>query len=316
MANKRKKKKTIRFNSVKAKLIFALIVVTALAAAVMFILDKTGKFTYDDFKVMLGLADNPASAQADTSVRFIDVGQGDCTLVISDGKTMLIDCGDRDDGNALIKYLKKLKIKRLDVIIATHPHADHIGEMSEIIDGFEVGRFIMPKVPDDIVPTSKTYEKMLESVKKRGLKISAAKDESFELGSAEVKLFTTKKEHADLNNYSVLVKIVHGDNSFLVTGDCETEEESEMLEQDFDLSAKVLKVGHHGSSTSSSAKFLEKVLPRYAVISCGAENKYGHPHDETVSRLRKYAENLYITRDDGTVTFHSDGKGLTVKSEK
>lgn len=288
-------------------------VFAVITAAVLAVLDLTGIYTYSDFKISLGLEDEPAVIEAsDTQVHFIDVGQGDCTLVVSDGKTMLIDCGDRDEDNTVIKYLQKLDIKKLDVIIATHPHSDHIGEMSEIIDSFETGRFIMPKVPQDMTPTSKVYENMLLSIKDKGMKIASAKDESFVLGSAEVELYTTKEDHSDLNNYSVLVKIVHGENSFLVTGDCETEEEKEMLEQGFELSSKVLKAGHHGSSTSSSGEFLAAVAPRYAVISCGLDNKYGHPSDETLVRLQKYAENIYITRDDGTIVFTSDGKGLSV----
>ncbi|GAB5082403.1 ComEC/Rec2 family competence protein [Hominimerdicola sp. 21CYCFAH17_S] len=314
MSNTRKRKKFGHSANVfRHKLTFAALIVTALAAAALFVLDRTGVFTYSDWRIKLGLEEKPAVVEnSDTQVHFIDVGQGDCSLVISDGKTMLIDCGDRDEDNTVIKYLQKLGIKKLDVIIATHPHSDHIGEMSEIIDSFETDKFIMPEIPKAMTPTSKTFENMLSSIKNRKMKITKAQDESFTLGSAEVQLFTSKEEHSDLNNYSVLVKIVHGDNSFLVTGDCETEEEKEMLEQGFDLSAKVLKVGHHGSSTSSSSGFLTAVSPKYAVISCGLDNKYGHPSDETLVRLEKYAENIYITRDDKTIVFLSDGKGLSL----
>ena len=312
MAKQRKRKKQISpAGSMNKKALTAVFAV--LIAAVLFVLDLTGIYTFSDLKISLGFEDEPAVAEnSDTQVHFIDVEQGDCTLVVSDGKTMLIDCGDRDEDNTVIKYLQKLNIKKLDVIIATHPHSDHIGEMSEIIDSFETDRFIMPKIPSDMTPTSKVYENMLLSIKDKGMKIASAKDESFALGSAEVELYTTKKDHSDLNNYSVLVKVVHGENSFLITGDCETEEEKEMLEQGFDLSSKVLKAGHHGSSTSSSSDFLAAVAPRYALISCGLDNKYGHPSDETLVRLQKYAENIYITRDDGTVVFTSDGKGLSV----
>lgn len=312
MAKQRKRKKSVRFSeSINNKTLTAIFAV--LAAAVLFVLDFTGVYTFSDFKISLGFEDEPAVVEnADTAVHFIDVGQGDCTLVVSDGKTMLIDCGDRDEDNTVIKYLQKQNIKKLDVIIATHPHSDHIGEMSEIIDGFDTDRFIMPKIPSDKTPTSTVYENMLLSIKDKGMKITAAKDESFALGSVEVELYTTKEDHSDLNNYSVLVKIVHGENSFLITGDCETQEEKEMLEQGFDLSAKVLKVAHHGSANSSSSEFLAAVAPRYAVISCGLDNKFGHPSDETLVRLQKYAENIYITRDDGTVIFTSDGKGLSV----
>ena len=207
-------------------------------------------------------------------------------------------------------------MKELKYIIATHPHAHHIGEMSEIIDQFQVDKFIMPKVKADMTPTTTIYEKMLKSIKAKGLKITQAKPMEFELGSCKVELFTPKKDYDDLNNYSTLVKITDGENSFLITGDCETTEEKDILSQGYDVSAKVLKAGHHGSSTSSGVDFLNKVMPRYAVISCGKGNKYGHPHEETVTRLKKYASHLYVTADVGTIVFSSDGEGLSVSAEK
>lgn len=287
-----------------------------LTAAALLVLDLTGIYTFDDMRVSLGFADRPAVETADTTVHFIDVGQGDSTLVISNGKTMLVDCGDLDDDNTVIKYLQGLNIEKLDVIIATHPHSDHIGEMSEIIADFQTDMFIMPKVPSDQTPTTNVYENMLLSLQDKGMKITEAKDESFQLGNVEVELYTVKEEYSDLNNYSVLVKVVHGENSFLITGDCETQAEKELLEQGFDLSAKVLKVAHHGSVNSSSSEFLAAVASRYAVISCGLDNNFGHPSDEALARLEKYAENIYITRDDGTVIFTSDGEGLSVDTAK
>ena len=218
--------------------------------------------------------------------------------------------------DVLAKYLEKQGVTELKYLIATHPHADHIGEMSEIIDQFQVDKFIMPKVKADMTPTTTIYEKMLKSIKAKGLKITQAKPMEFELGSCKVELFTPKKDYDNLNDYSTLVKITDGDNSFLITGDCETAEEKDILSQGYDVSAKVLKAGHHGSSTSSGVDFLNKVMPRYAVISCGKGNKYGHPHEETVTRLKKYASHLYVTADVGTIVFSSDGEGLSVSAEK
>lgn len=279
------------------------------------VLDLTGIVSFDSLLIKAGVEDKPAE-HAQTEVHFIDVGQGDSTLVISQGEAMLIDSGDKDDDNNIEKYLEKQGVTEIKYLIATHPHADHIGEMSEIIDEFQVDKFIMPKVKADKTPTTAIYENMLKSLKAKGLKINQAKPMEFELGSCKVELFTSKKDYENLNDYSTLVKITDGDNSFLITGDCETTEEADILSQGYDVSAKVLKAGHHGSSTSSGVDFLNKVMPRYAVISCGKGNKYGHPHEETVTRLKKYASYLYVTADVGTVVFSSDGEGLSVTTEK
>lgn len=310
MAGRSAKKKNSTAPLKKAVTLIAVFVVLLFT-----VLDLTGLVSFDSLLIRAGVEDKPAE-HAQTEVHFIDVGQGDSTLVISQGEAMLIDSGDKDDSNKIEKYLEKQGVTELKYLIATHPHADHIGEMSEIIDQFQVDKFIMPKVKADMTPTTTIYEKMLKSIKAKGLKITQAKPMEFELGSCKVELFTTKKDYDDLNNYSTLVKITDGENSFLITGDCETAEEKDILSQGYDVSAKVLKAGHHGSSTSSGVDFLNKVMPRYAVISCGKGNKYGHPHEETVTRLKKYASHLYVTADVGTIVFSSDGEGLSVSAEK
>lgn len=310
MAGRSAKKKNSTAPLKKAVTLIAVFVVLLFT-----VLDLTGLVSFDSLLIKAGIEDKPAE-HAQTEVHFIDVGQGDSTLVISQGEAMLIDSGDKDDSNKIEKYLEKQGVTELKYLIATHPHADHIGEMSEIIDQFQVDKFIMPKVKADMTPTTTIYEKMLKSIKAKGLKITQAKPMKFELGSCKVELFTPKKDYDNLNDYSTLVKITDGDNSFLITGDCETAEEKDILSQGYDVSAKVLKAGHHGSSTSSGVDFLNKVMPRYAVISCGKGNKYGHPHEETVTRLKKYASHLYVTADVGTIVFSSDGEGLSVSAEK
>ncbi len=310
MAGRSAKKKNSTAPLKKAVTLIAVFVVLLFTVLVL-----TGLVSFDNLLIKAGVEDKPAE-HAQTEVHFIDVGQGDSTLVISQGEAMLIDSGDKDDSNKIEKYLEKQGVTELKYLIATHPHADHIGEMSEIIDQFQVDKFIMPKVKADMTPTTTIYEKMLKSIKAKGLKITQAKPMEFELGSCKVELFTPKNDYDNLNNYSTLVKITDGENSFLITGDCETAEEKDILSQGYDVSAKVLKAGHHGSSTSSGVDFLNKVMPRYAVISCGKGNKYGHPHEETVTRLKKYASHLYVTADVGTIVFSSDGEGLSVSAEK
>lgn len=313
-SNKRKKKK-VSPKGIKKKFRIIIAAIVAVCVGVCFCLNYFGIITAEDVKIKLGLADK-SPENSDTEVHFIDVGQGDCTLVISGGMTMVVDSGDKDEEDRAVKYLKNEGITEINYLIVTHPHADHIGEMADILENFQVDKFIMPKVPDELTPTTKIYENMLNQIAKQGLKITAAQDCEFSLGESRVEIFTSKEDYDDLNNYSTLVKVTRGENSFLITGDCEVSEEKDILSQGFDLSAKVLKAGHHGSSTSSSADFLNQVLPRYAVISCGEGNKYGHPHDETVSRIRKYADEIYITSQCGSVVFYVDEHGLEVKTEK
>lgn len=313
MAKNCKKKKLKITNKQRFKAI--VFVVLLAVCGFILLLDSLGIVTVNDIFIKLGLRDKPAR-HADTEVHFIDVGQGDCTLVISGGEVMVVDSGERDDRNTAVKYLKSQGVVDIKYLIATHPHSDHIGEMEDILQQFRVENFIMPKVKNEYVPTTKIYEDMLTEIKSQGLKITKAENFSFELGNCTVELFTPKNDYENLNNYSTLVKVTHKENSFLITGDCEITEEEDILSQGFDLNSKVLKAGHHGSSTSSSVDFLNEVLPRYAVISCGAGNKYGHPHDETLRRLRKYADDIYITTESGTIVFKSDGEGLTVEVTK
>lgn len=249
------------------------------------------------------------------SVSFMDVGQGDCTLIsLPDGKYVLIDAANPGDGDNIVSYLSELGISKIDYVIATHPHADHIGGMAYIISNMEIGQVFAPKVAAEDVPTSKTYENFLNEIKANNIKLSAAKGSNvlFEGEGYRVECLAPNKDRYDgLNNYSIVVKIVHGENTLLFTGDAESEVEEELALKGYDLDCDLLKVGHHGSSSSSGAEFLEAVSPRYAVISCGRDNSYGHPHEETLSAFEKLEglEMLYRTDLHKTVTAVSDGKG-------
>lgn len=288
------------------------VVIIALIAAVVTHFTDFG----DEIKKNTGLSQKPASS-ADLSVHFIDVGQGDCTLILCEGHSMLIDAGESDQGDKVVEYLKAQGITKIDCVIGTHPHSDHIGGLRSVVESdIEIDKLIMPKIPDEQVPTSYTYTKLLKAIINKGLTVTKADDSTFNLGSAVINTYTPKKTYNNLNDYSVTTKITHGNNSFLVTGDLGKQSEKELIERGCDLSAKVLQAGHHGSKESSTKRFLKKVNPSYVVIQCGAGNSYGHPHSEALERMSKYTTEIYRSDKDGTIVFESDKEGMNIKTEK
>lgn len=243
-------------------------------------------------------------------VNYIDVGQGDSILVQVNGKNLLIDAGPNESTDKLISYLNKQNIKKLDYIVATHPHEDHIGAMDSVIKKYDIGEFYAPKK----TTTTKTFENMINSLKSKDIKINVAKAGiNLNLGD-NVKcelLAPNSSNYENLNNYSVVIKITYGKSKFLFTGDAEKLSEKEILNKNYDLSSDVLKIGHHGSSSSSSKEFLDKVSPKIAVISLGKNNDYGHPHKETTTELKKRNIQTYRTDIDGSVVLISDGKNIS-----
>jgi len=250
-------------------------------------------------------------------VHYIDVGQGDCSLVVCDGQTLLIDAGENGHETEVINYLRSLGIDKLDYIIATHPHSDHIGGLPEVIEEFGMDNIIMPRLTKAQTPTTKTYTRMLEEIKKSGAKVIAAKPGStYTLGTAVIDILGPITDDAEsLNSMSVVAKITHGENTFMFTGDAETDEEKEIVGTGADLDCDVLKMGHHGSNTSSHKDFLAKVTPEVCVILCGENNDYGHPHREPLERVKKYTDEIYRTDICGDIVITSDGENLDIEYE-
>lgn len=242
-------------------------------------------------------------------VHYIDVGQADSIFIeLSNGQTMLIDAGNNEDGSQIVSYIKALGYYKITYLAATHPHEDHIGGMAYVINNLEIGSVYMPKA----ITTTQTYENLLITIQSKGLSVLTAKAGINIVSTENLKvsmLAPNKDQYDDLNNYSAVIKVTNNSNSFLFMGDAEQLSENEITA---DVSADVLKVGHHGSTSSTGSAFLNKVHPKYAVISVGAGNNYGHPSQATLDSLTAVGATIYRTDKDGTVVFTSDGSKITV----
>lgn len=246
------------------------------------------------------------------AVHFIDVGQADATLVTCDGMTMLIDGGNAEDSNLMYAYLKKHHVSHLDYVIGTHAHEDHIGGLAGALKYASVDTAYCPVTDYD----SNAFDHFAKAVEKHGTHIQVPTvGESFSLGDAQVQILAVN-DGSDTNNSSIVLRLDYGEISFLFTGDAEQEVEQTMMDRNANLRATVLKVGHHGSSTSSGYGFLWNVMPQYAVISVGQDNSYGHPHEEVLSRFRDADTKLYRTDLQGDIVMTSDGKSLQVTTAR
>ncbi|MBQ1948078.1 MAG: MBL fold metallo-hydrolase [Clostridia bacterium] len=232
-------------------------------------------------------------------VHFIDVGQADCTLIMAGEEAMLVDAGNNADGDFVVRYLKKQGIKKLDYLIGTHPHEDHIGGIDTVIRNFEIGTTIVPVKES----TTNTFQNMLEAMAEKGYKFTKpVVGETYALGHASFRILAPVRDYEDnLNNWSVGLLITDGSHSMVLCGDAEEEAEEDMLAQSGDFRADILKVNHHGSSSSSCAPFLQAVNPSYAVIHVGEKNEYGHPHTETMRALKARGTTIYRTDRHGSI---------------
>ena len=250
------------------------------------------------------------------SVHFLNVGKADCAYIKCGEYNMLIDAADREPTNVVVEYLKRQGVSKLDLVVVSHPHRDHIGQMAEVIREFKVDKFIQPQVPNEIIPVSTSYEKMLKALKEKNVKVESTKGrKNLNLGDMAIEFFGPISNDTNINNNSVVLKIKYSDISFLFTGDAEKLEENEILEKGYDLKSTVLKVGHHGSRTSSGENFLANVLPQYAVVSV-APDRNNLPKQDVINRISKYCKNIYRTELNGTIVMLTDGKNLKVTTEK
>lgn len=262
--------------------------------------------------------DSPAAGKnvedENLTVHFIDVGQGDSILLEYDGKTMLVDAGERDKGTEVSEYLREQSISSIDYVVATHPHSDHIGGMDEVLNSFQVGHFIDSGFPH----TSKTYENMLTTINEKNIPFEVAKKgEKIELDPAvDIEVLNPESEYSDeLNENSVVLKVNYGEVSFLLMGDAGLKTEEKLMSTGYDLDSDILKVGHHASRSGSGEAFISAVSPEISVIEVGAGNDYGHPHAEILDRLQ-ITSKVFRTDLDGSITVTTDGSAYTITTQK
>lgn len=261
-----------------------------------------------DFSATIEEADTGYGEFEELQVHFIDVGQGDCTLITCGGQSMLIDAGDDSKGTAVQLYLQNRGIASLDYMIGTHPDEDHIGGMDVVVTKFDCRQIMLPGVSNDTA----TYLDVIDAMNDKGYQNTfPVVGSTYTLGDAIFTIVAPNGTYDGTNNYSIGVRLVHGENSFLFVGDAEEEAERDMLQNGLELSADVLKVAHHGSRYSSSLEFIHAVNPTYAVISCGINNAYGHPSAETLNTLRSAGIKVYRTDEQGSIIATSDGYGIS-----
>jgi len=256
---------------------------------------------------------DPTTLVGELEVHFIDVGQGDSILIKDNSHAMLIDAGENDKGEIVLDYLKSQKVEKLDYIIGTHPHSDHIGGLDTVIEKMNVDYIIMPKVAH----TTKTYGDLLDAIQAKNIAVKQAKvGDTYSLGDANFTILSpSSPTYDEMNNYSVGIKLTLGKISFVMAGDAEKLSETEITKTGIDLSADVLKLSHHGASNAINEDFYNAVHPKFAVISVGKDNDYNHPNPKTLLAMMNHGIKIFRTDVQGSIVFRTDGTTLINKEK-
>lgn len=244
-------------------------------------------------------------------IYFVDVGQADCILINDNNEYSLIDAGNNEDGEKLVKYFKDLGITKFKYVFGTHAHEDHIGGMDNIIENFQIEHFYMP----DAITTTRTFEEVLDALEVKNIAFETPKeDENLTFSDTDFKVLHVGKDKKDLNDTSIVLKLTYKNTSYLFMGDATSSVEKDILDKD--IKSDVLKVGHHGSQYSSTISFLKKVSPKYAIIEVGKNNSYNHPKEVTLKKLEDLGTKIYRTDEDGTIILTSDGENMSFETVK
>ena len=314
----RKNKTAYHFNifTKKQRKLIAYILAFLIFAISVFVLEITDTISLNQIKNAFGAIDGVTPVDSDFAVYYLDVGQSDCTIVTCDEEVLMIDCGTLNQLNTIRQSLLSLDIKKIDYMVISHQHDDHMGSATEIINDYNVENFIMPRLAQSNNVTSKTYNVLINTINDKNItKIPAQDCKEFMIGEARVEILSPNSQSNNLNNMSVVLKITYGETEFLFQGDSETKIENDLIRADYDIDVDVLKIGHHGSKTSTSSKYLEATSPEIAVISSGYGNNYGHPNGEILKRLDGSEITTFITSLNGDIVISSNGEKITVNTQ-
>ena len=306
MAKRRKKKKRI------SEINFLLLLIMIFLMYVLYIEVLHGTYAmpifndiYPNDTTKTTVTNNNINNDDKLKIYFLDVGQADSILIQSNGENMLIDAGNNEDGKLLVNYFNELNISSFKYVVGTHPHEDHIGGLDDVINSFTIDKVLLP----DAITTTRTFTDVLDAIENKNMKFNVPKiGEVFSLGNSKLEVIYTGHDESDLNNTSIVLRLDYYNNSFLFTGDATSKVEKLIIDKNIDVD--VLKVGHHGSNYSTTKKFLDKVNPKYAIISVGANNSYRHPADTTLDKLENKMVMVYRTDELGTVLCTSDGNSI------
>ena len=302
MARKRRKKQENKF------LRIILIIITFILG--VFLSDIEGTYSLEDISnIFTESVFNEVNSNL--IVSYLDVGQADSILIENNKEYMLIDAGNNEDGELLVKYFNQKEITNFKYLVGTHPHEDHIGGLDDVINNFDVGTIYMP----DAITTTKTFTDVLDAIENKGLTYKVPKiQETFTLGEATLEVIYTGTDTKELNNTSIVLRLVFGETTFLFTGDAEDKAEETILKSGLNIQADVLKIGHHGSKYSTTDEFLNEVNPKYAIISVGEGNSYKHPESIVLNKLDDNNIEVHRTDLEGTIIVTSDGKNITINN--
>ena len=295
--------------SVKKQLTKALLVLIILVAGYFYTTYFDNKNITKDVTTNVKQTINESSSNL--KIYFVDVGQADCILINDNNEYGLIDAGNNEDGEKIVKYFKDLGITKFKYVFGTHAHEDHIGGMDNIIENFQIEHFYMP----DTITTTRTFEEVLDALEEKNIAFETPEeDENLTFSDTVFKVLHVGKDKRDLNDTSIVLKLTYKNTSYLFMGDATSSVEKDILDKD--IKSDVLKVGHHGSQYSSTISFLKKVSPKYAIIEVGKNNSYNHPKEVTLKKLEDLGTKIYRSDEDGTIILTSDGENMSFETVK